>query len=315
MKYDLIGDIHGYSKPLVELLGKLGYQQADGVYRHPDRQAIFLGDFIDRGPDQRGVLDIVRPMIDQGAALSVMGNHEFNAIAWFTLDPDDHSRHLREHSEKHRGQHEVFLDAFAGTDDYAEVIEWFRTLPLWLNLPGIRVVHACWDDRLIELLRGRYSRVNQYLDDELLVRASTRESEEFEAVETLLKGKEIELPKGHSFPDKDNNLRHHIRMKWWDATARTYVETFLGPDAALTHIPDDPIDTDHLIQYSHEDPPVFVGHYWMDAEPTILAPNVACLDYSVASKSGGKLVAYRWNGEQALSDESFVFVERPASHP
>ena len=71
---------------------------------------------------------------------------------------------------------------------------------------------------------------------------------------------------------------------------------------------------DHLIQYSHEDPPVFVGHYWMDAEPTILAPNVACLDYSVASKSGGKLVAYRWDGEQVLSDENFVFVERPASH-
>ena len=136
MKYDLIGDIHGYSKPLVELLDKLGYQQADGVYRHPDRQAIFLGDFIDRGPDQRGVLDIVRPMINDGAALSVMGNPEFNAIAWFTLDPNDHSRYLREHSEKHRGQHEAFLDAFEGADDYAETIEWFRTLPLWLDLPG-----------------------------------------------------------------------------------------------------------------------------------------------------------------------------------
>jgi hypothetical protein len=253
-------------------------------------------------------------MINDGAALSVMGNHEFNAIAWFTLDPNDHSRYLREHSEKHRGQHEAFLDAFEGADDYAETIEWFRTLPLWLDLPGLRVVHACWDDKLIEFLRGRYPKLNQYLDDELLVRASTRGSEEFEAVETLLKGREIELPRGQSFPDKDNNLRHHIRMKWWDATAKTYVETFLGPDAALTHIPDDPIDADHLIQYSHEDPPVFVGHYWMDAEPTILAPNVACLDYSVASKSGGKLVAYRWDGEQMLSDENFVFVERQASH-
>jgi len=34
----------------------------------------------------------------------------------------------------------------------------------------------------------------------------------------------------------------------------------------------------------------------------------------VASKSGGKLVAYRWDGEQMLSDENFVFVERQASH-
>jgi hypothetical protein len=186
MKYDLIGDIHGYSEPLVELLGRLGYRQADGVHRHPDRQVIFLGDFIDRGPDQRGVLEIVRPMIDQGAALSVMGNHEFNAIAWFTPDPDDHSRHLREHSDKHRGQHAAFLEAFAAADDYAELIEWFRTLPLWLDLPGVRIVHACWDDKLIEFLQGRYPTVNQYLDDELLVRASSKGSEEFEALETLL---------------------------------------------------------------------------------------------------------------------------------
>jgi hypothetical protein len=31
---------------------------------------IFLGDFIDRGPDQRGVLEIVRPMIDDGSEYS-----------------------------------------------------------------------------------------------------------------------------------------------------------------------------------------------------------------------------------------------------
>src|SRR5210317_1886416 len=313
MTYDLIGDIHGHSEPLAQLLDKLGYAKTDGVFRHADRQVIFLGDFIDRGPDQRGVPEIVRPMIDGGAALSVMGNHEFNAIAWFTPDPDDHSRHLREHSDKHRGQHAAFLDAFAGTDDYAELIEWFRTLPLWLDLPGVRIVHACWDDNLIEFLQGRYPTVNQYLDDELLVRASSKGSEEFEALETLLKGKEIELPRGQSFPDKDGNLRHHIRIKWWDATAETYLDTFLGPDAALTHIPEDPIEADHLIQYSHEDPPVFVGHYWMDSEPKKLASNVACLDYSVASKRGGKLVAYRWDGEQELTDEKFVFVERPAS--
>lgn len=239
-----------------------------------------------------------------------MGNHELNAIAYATLDPDDHSRHLREHSDKHRGQHEAFLKEFSGTDDYAEVIEWFRTLPLWLDLPGLRVVHACWDDKLIEFLQGRYPSSNQYLDDELLMRASREGGEEFEAVETLLKGKEIRLPRGQSFPDKDGNRRHHIRMKWWDRTAKTYLETYLGPDTALTHIPDDPVDADHLIQYSREAPPVFVGHYWLDGEPKMLAPNVACLDYSVAAKSGGKLVAYRWDGEQALSNENFVFVER-----
>ena len=311
MKYDLVGDIHGHSVPLRELLGKLGYTEKDGVYRHPERQVVFLGDFIDRGPDQRGVLEIVRPMIDSGTALSVMGNHEFNAIAYYTLDPDDHNRHLRVHSDRNRGHHEAFLEVFEGKSDYAETIEWFRTLPLWLELDGIRVVHACWDDALMGLIQTKHPTVNEYLDDDLLVAASRKDSEEFEAVETLLKGKEIELPNGQSFFDKDGNARHNVRIRWFDGEATTYQEAFLGPDKALSHIPEDPIGTDHVIQYSHDDPPVFVGHYWLDSEPKVLAPNVACLDYSVAAQSGGKLVAYRWDGEQGLSDEKFMFVERP----
>jgi len=52
-----------------------------------------------------------------------------------------------------------------------------------------------------------------------------------------------------------------------------------------------------------------LGHYWFEGEPSILAPNIACLDYSVA-KAGGKLTAYRWDGEQQLRDEKFIWVDR-----
>ena len=310
MSYDLIGDIHGHSEPLVELLDKLGYELCDGIYRHPSRKIIFLGDFIDRGPNQRDVIKIVRPMIDAGAALSVMGNHEFNAIAYFTPDPDHPGEYLRLHNNKNNGQHKAFLAEYQGADDYRELIEWFRRLPLWLDLPGLRVVHACWDESLMQTLSGQYPSLNSHLDDDLLVSASREECIEFEAVETLLKGKEIEMPNGQTFPDKDGNPRHHIRMKWWDASARTYRDAFLGPDTAISHIPEDPIDADHLIEYSTEDPPVFIGHYWLDTEPRLLAQNVACLDYSVAAQVGGKLVAYRWNGEQILTEDNFVYVTR-----
>ena len=308
VNYDLIGDIHGHSAPLLELLEKLDYRAANGVYRHPDRQVIFLGDFIDRGPNQRDVIDIVRPMIDQEEALSVMGNHEFNAAAYYTQDPDNPTSHLREHSDKNQKQHKVFLEAFDGTNDYPELIEWFRSLPLWLDLPGLRVVHACWDDWQMQYLSERYPSLNTYLDDDLLLRASRKESKEFIAMETLLKGKELAMPQGSSFRDKDGNSRHHIRMKWWNAGARTYREAFFGPDTALSHIPEDSLDTDHLIEYSEDDPPVFIGHYWLDTEPQLLAPNIACLDYSVAAPKGGKLVAYRWDGEQRLSEDKFVYV-------
>ena len=311
MSYDLIGDIHGYSEPLIELLDKLGYKKTDGCYRHPERQVIFLGDFIDRGPDQRGVIDIVRPMIDQGAALSVMGNHEFNAIAWFTEDPDEPGTHLRPHSDKHRKQHGVFLAAYEGADDYRDLIEWFRSLPLWLELDGLRVVHACWDDKLMNYLDKRYPSINRYLDDELLIAASRKDSIEFRAVETVLKGKEIKLPRGKHFFDKDKNPRHKIRIRWWDADASTFRSAFLGPKTALSHIPEDPIDVEHLIKYDSDKPPVFVGHYWMDSEPELLAPNIACLDYSVAKpEGGGKLVAYRWDGEQQLDKGNFVYIVR-----
>ena len=308
--YDLIGDVHGYSQPLAELLEKLSYRQSGGVFRNPKRRVIFLGDFVDRGPNQREVIEIVRPMIDEGEALTVMGNHEFNAIAFYTEDPENPGSHLRPHNEKNRKQHRVFLEAFDGTDDHADLIEWFRSLPLWLDLGDLRVIHACWDEGVMGFLEHRYEGVNGRLSDELLVAASRRESDEYRAVETLLKGKEIELPAGQSFRDKDGHPRQEIRVRWWDSEAKTYRKAFLGPQSAVSHIPEDPIEVEHLIQYSSGEPPVFVGHYWMEGDPELLAPNVACLDYSVASPKGGRLVAYRWDGEQRLNPDRFVWVHR-----
>jgi hypothetical protein len=102
--YDLIGDIHGYAGPLQQLLKKLGYTRHKGAYRHPGRLVVFLGDFIDRGPQIRETLEIVRAMIDSGAALSFMGNHELNALAFHTPDPKNPSEHLRPHNEKNSHQ-------------------------------------------------------------------------------------------------------------------------------------------------------------------------------------------------------------------
>ena len=81
INYDLIGDIHGHADELIALLKKLGYSLINGVYNHPDRKIIFLGDYIDRGPQIRKTLQIVKDMVDAGNALAIMGNHEFNALA------------------------------------------------------------------------------------------------------------------------------------------------------------------------------------------------------------------------------------------
>jgi hypothetical protein len=109
--YDIIGDIHGYALELRALLDKLGYVELGGTYRHPYRTAIFMGDFIDRGPNIRETLQIVRAMVDDGAALAVMGNHELNGLAFHT--GDGNGGHLRAHSDKNLHQHGATLDQLA----------------------------------------------------------------------------------------------------------------------------------------------------------------------------------------------------------
>ncbi len=307
--YDLIGDIHGHLAPLETLLQRLGYEREGVGWRHPLRQAIFVGDFVDRGPDQRAVVNLARAMVDSGAALAVMGNHEFNALAFHTEDPD-HPGTLRQRSNRNIRNHLAFLDAYLGNrEGEAElpgVLDWFMTLPLFLDLGGLRVVHACWDRHALSVLQPHLTTGNRLTRD-LLVNACREDTDVFRAVEILLKGKEIKLPEQHSFRDKDGVARQRIRIRWWEPGPHTYRSLFMGPASAEAHIPDQSVSTDYQLEYGRAEPPVFVGHYWQDGEPAPLAPNVACLDYSVA-RPGGKLVAYQWDGEDTLISNKFVAV-------
>ena len=85
--FDIIGDIHGCYQETIELLQKLDYQIQEVVdngsnfgieVSHPDnRQVIFLGDLVDRGPNSPAVLKLVMSMVHSGNALCVPGNHDF----------------------------------------------------------------------------------------------------------------------------------------------------------------------------------------------------------------------------------------------
>ena len=299
--YDLIGDIHGQARELTQLLEKLSYSKKNDIWQHENRKVIFLGDFIDRGDEQREVISIVRPMIENGSALSVMGNHEYNSIAYYT--ENGQGGHFREHNEKNIKQHKAFLKAYeAHPEEYKSVIEWLKTLPFWLDLEGLRVIHACWDIDLIKML-------GKSLEDGVLKKSSDKSTADFRAIETLLKGKEIPLPEGQSFLDKDNNKRDHIRIKFWERNAKTYKDLFMGPKDALKFIPDLALEDDYSVPYPTNEKPLFLGHYWMEGDIKPLTENIACIDYSVA-KPEGKLVAYRWDGEQKIDTRKFVSVSR-----
>jgi len=70
----VIGDIHGMAAKLENLLGQIDMWCAANA-RAKLRQLIFLGDYIDRGPDSRQVLQIVQRLQAEGA-ICLRGNHE-----------------------------------------------------------------------------------------------------------------------------------------------------------------------------------------------------------------------------------------------
>ena len=321
--YDIIGDIHGCASKLEGLLGTLQYDLRSGVYRHSERQAIFVGDLIDRGDEQIKTLDLIRAMVEAGSAQIVMGNHEFNAISYATPNPEIPGEFMRPHNEKNRSQHEAFIEQVqlqAGY--YAQSIEWFRTLPLFLDLGELRMVHVCWNDKAIEVVR-RWMKPDQPMSAEFVIKANQKGTDEHRAIEILLKGPEIDLRKYRQpdFKMPGDHQRHEARIRWWNPDATTLRElaeigrgTVTESGEPYPELPDELGDEEEA-QYDYDGRiPVFYGHYWRKWNPDQLpdwvpergldwTSNTACVDFSAVR--GGPLVAYQWDGESEVDPAKY----------
>ncbi len=307
--YDIIGDIHGCANTLEKLLCKLGYKCSNGVYRHPERRAIFLGDVVDRGPHIREALHLVKAMVDAEAAECVLGNHEFNAICYTTPAPNGTGHtHVRAHTSRHNRLIAETLEQFAGhPEEWRMFLAWFRTLPLFLEKPGFRVVHACWDQNLIDEYLRRYG--TNRVSDDLVVESLDPHSFASQVFDRLTRGTGIPLPAGTTITGRDGYVRETFRTKFWASNPKTYRDVVFQPDPLPEHIADralSPVESEQLLRYPVDGPPVFVGHYWLQGRPRPLRHNVACLDYSAVKF--GRLAAYRFDGETKLSAEKFVWV-------
>ncbi len=323
-QFDIIGDIHGHAEKLQTLLHQLGYKEIDGCFRCPGRIAIFLGDLIDRGKENFKTIEIVKQMVEHGQALAVMGNHEFNGLCFHTKGPG--GNYLRKHSSKNISQHQAVLDEIQqhgedGEKTWQTYLEWFRHLPLFLELNGIRIVHATWDVDAVAYLEENRPYIRDEhgrLSDDFLCRASEEGCPEFDALETVLKGKEISLPGNFpGVPDKDGHLRHKVRVQWWLPLDQwKQVETYaqvarinasslhdLENVAIPGHILED-LRVSALKNSDIENTPVFFGHYWFTGKPKLLARNTVCLDYSVGK--GGEIACYQWAGENPLDASKLV---------
>ncbi|WP_029106754.1 metallophosphoesterase [Mycobacterium sp. URHD0025] len=323
--YDIIGDVHGCATTLELLLTELGYRKLSGTseYRQPDRRAIFVGDLIDRGDEQLRVLQIVKDMVDAGSAQIVMGNHEFNALAYDTEWPAGSGKYLRAHddpespwSAKNTKQHATFLEQVTGADR-RRYLDWFKTIPLWLDLGDLRVIHACWHQDSIDVVEQHCGSSTPFDDVRHLASATDKNHPLYQAIETLLKGPEISLVE-HNLPeyhDKDGIPRPNARARWWNSDARN-LRDIAEMGGNYTTATGEPYPLLPELELSGGDQtyvyppgiPVFYGHYWRQGSPKHLhdwTDYTACVDFSAVK--GGALTAYRWSaGEHRINPANYV---------
>lgn len=77
----VVGDVHGHRAELVTALSDAGLVSADGSWTGGDAHLWFLGDFVDRGPDGIGAIDLVMRLRSAAAEAggqvdTLLGNHE-----------------------------------------------------------------------------------------------------------------------------------------------------------------------------------------------------------------------------------------------
>ncbi|RKF15385.1 metallophosphoesterase [Roseovarius spongiae] len=307
---DIVPDIHGQIAKLRGALDALGWRRDAAGWVHPDpeRTIVFLGDFIDRGPENRAVIHLVRDLIDSGKARAVMGNHELNALHFHASHPET-GQPLRAHSEKNLRQHASFLAEFpVGAGETREALAWMRSLPLFLETESFRAVHACWFDPTID--RVRTLTEGGVLSEEQVIRTADPADELYQLAEEITKGPEHQLPDGFAIYDKDGSRRNHVRLQWWNAGARTW------PDIAISvpfmdDLRDVPLPGKMMARtYPARERPVFFGHYWLSGDPVLQAPNALCLDYSAGKD--GPLVTYELHpDEESLSPDRVRLHEIP----
>lgn len=300
---DIIGDVHGCAQTLERLLQKLGYNKRGGVYRHPQRKVIFVGDIIDRGPRVRQALALVRDMVDAGEALLVLGNHELHALCYCLPNPDLPGHYLRPHTPRNTCIIQETLEQFANYEaDWQDHLAWFKQCPFYFQIPGLRVVHACWDPAAI-------ARLPPVLAERQWAELADPAGQLSQDLKRLTSGVELSLPGPHFMTTAEGFKRRSFRAGFWLANPKNLGELAFQPDPLPPEVARLPVDEQmkkHLVVYGAEEPALFVGHYWLSGTPKPITANIACLDYSAVKF--GRLVAYRCDGRAQLDSSQFNWV-------
>jgi serine/threonine protein phosphatase 1 len=119
-----IGDIHGCLRPLRRLMEQIDPRDGDEV--------VFMGDYVDRGPDSKGVIEYLRTL--EGPYVFLMGNHERMFLDF--LQGKDRTLFLFNGGR-------ATLDSYGGTDDIpASHLDFLKRLRLYYEAGDYLFVHG-----------------------------------------------------------------------------------------------------------------------------------------------------------------------------
>ncbi len=301
--YDIIGDVHGYAPLLKKILLKMGYKKINGAYSHPGRKAIFAGDFLNRGPNIRKTVRMIRSMVENGNALAILGNHEINTL--IADIKDKKGRPLINPPLKNFIAVLKTLDAFShDQEEWEGHRKWMRQLPLYLELDGIRVVHACWANPAIDFLKRNIppGKIKKKVFEQIYNEPA---SELAQNIWLITKGVQLKMPADLKIINNKGVSPRSFRIRWWDhPTGKTFQELSFESKYELPPytIPEQIIP--ECYPYPSESPIVFFGHYCRKNGPDIIRPNICCVDSCVTGTS--ELTAYRWEGEEKLIPQNLI---------
>lgn len=140
----VIPDIHGCSKTLASLVNNL-------IKPTRNDELYFLGDYVDRGPDSKGVIDFIRGLEEDGYNISCLkGNHEDFMVELY--DAEKKAKNTWWHrlgDRKNKVWMEIggksTLESFEAENIRKipeNYIEWMRGLKYFVSLDNFVLVHA-----------------------------------------------------------------------------------------------------------------------------------------------------------------------------
>ena len=302
--YDIIGDVHGNADALRNLLLKLGYAKTAGFYSHPERKAVFTGDFVNRGKKVRQTLKIVRRMIENRSAYAVMGNHEYNLICYHTKSFG--RGYLKKHNSANRSMFYHSIKAFRDHPrEWEDSLEWIKQLPLFLEFEHFRVVHACWNKRIVKFVKRNLP--GNIMSEAFLHNSARPGTIENKVVEVLLSGVEIPVDEQTTVINSNGRRVDRMRIKWWlQPDSLRLQDVAMGDYRISSNRWLNGNEKTMFLPYAQNKRPLFIGHYCLREKAGLQSPNICCVDYCSYRK--GKLAAYRMEGELTLREENMVEV-------